>query len=163
MKKLTLLAALAVACIGSAHAGFVEYTASYGLATTNWTQNLSLNQFDSSLGSLPSIVFTYGGQVDSSFRLESLDAAPANVTANTSGNLVFGGPISDTLSITGSQSAAQGAFDGSVDFGGLSGTTLGPVSGTNSSSLTLLSAFAPYIGGGTYAIEVSANGLSSAT
>ncbi|MDD2761447.1 MAG: choice-of-anchor E domain-containing protein [Methylomonas sp.] len=163
MKKITLLAALALAGIGSANAGFVEYTDTYGLATTNWNQNLTLNKFDSSLGTLTSIIFTYGGQVDSSFKLESLDAADSTVTANAQGALTFGGPISDTLNILGSSSVGLSAFDGSIDFSGTSGTSLGPISGTNSNSLTLLSGFASYIGVGTYDINVGAAGSSNAT
>ncbi len=161
MKKLTLLAALAIASVGSAYADSISFSSSYGPALTNWNQNLSLNQFDSSLGSLTSIVFDYNGNVSSTFRFESLDAAPATLTANASADIVFGLPISDTLSISGSAIQPVTAFDGSIDFGGTSGALVGPVTGSDSGSLTLLSAFAPYIGLGTYNINVAATGLSN--
>ncbi len=122
-----------------------------------------MSQFDSSLGTLTSIVFNYGGQVSTTFDLESRDAAATTVTANAAADLTFGGPISSVLNILGSTTQNFSAFDGVLDFGGTSGASVGPVNGTDSGSLTLLSAFAPYIGSGTFTINVDALGKSGAS
>jgi len=162
MKK-HLLALALIAAAGGANAAVVTFTDSIALATTDWTHNLTLQQFDASLGTLNSVTFSYGGQVSSIFRVESLDAAPATVNANASGNLVFGGPISQTLNISGSTSQAVSAFDGTIDFGGTSGAVIGPVVGSDSDTLSLISGLAAFIGAGTYDISVAAHGASSAS
>jgi len=161
MKK--TLIALALIAAGSAQAATISFSDSHGLATTNWSEALTLQQFDSTLGTLNSVTLSYGGSVSSIFRVESLDAAPATVTANASASLVFGGPISDTLAISRSTSQSVGAFDGSIDFGGTSGAIIGPVLGSDADTLTLLSGLGAFIGAGTYDILVAANGASSAT
>ncbi|MDD3354821.1 PEP-CTERM sorting domain-containing protein [Zoogloea sp.] len=158
-----LLALALIAATGGAQAEVISFSDSYGLAVTNWTQNLTLSQFDGSLGTLNSVVINYGGQVSSIFSIESLDAAPATVSANANANLVFGGPISNTLNISGASSQTVSAFDGSVDFGGTSGAIIGPVVGTDSATLTLLSDLAAFIGTGTFDIAVAANGTSNAS
>ncbi|MBP8267518.1 MAG: PEP-CTERM sorting domain-containing protein [Zoogloea sp.] len=162
MKK-HLLALALIAAAGGANAAVVSFSDSFGLATTDWSHNLSLQQFDATLGTLNSVTFNFGGQVSSIFRVESLDAAPATVNANASGNLIFGGPISQTLNISGSTSQAVTAFDGAIDFGGTSGAIIGPVVGTDSDSLSLISGLAAFIGSGTYDINVAAHGASSAS
>jgi hypothetical protein len=161
MKKILVCSAIALAMSGAANAASISFSDSFGLADTNWSQALNLSRFDSSLGTLTSVIFSYGGQVDSAIRFESLDAAPATVSGNTSGNLIFDDPIFDTLNIASSQSQAVGAFDGAIDFGGTSGFDFGTITGTASDSLTLISGFAPYTGLGTFAINVDATGLSN--
>ncbi len=161
MNKIALIAALALA--GSANAATISYTDSFGLSTTNWTQNLSLQQFDSALGTLNSVTFNYGGGISTIFSLESLDAAAANISANAAGDISFGGPISDTLHIAGSSNLSVTPFDGTIDFGGTSGGTVGPVVVNDSNSIFLNSGFAAFIGNGTFDILVAAIGLSNAS
>jgi hypothetical protein len=163
MKKLLAAAALAALSIGSAQADTVSFSDSFGLFTTNWTENLSLSKFDTSLGTLNSVTFTYGGMISTVFKLESLDNANANVTATANGTLTFGGPISDVLNISGSTSKLLSAFDGLIDFGGTSGGSVGPVVGDNSKSLMLVSGLGAFEGVGTYDILVAAAGLSNAS
>ncbi len=161
MKKLLALALIAAA--GAAHADTISFSDSFGLAKTNWTHTLNLQQFDTSLGTLNSVTFNYGGQVSTLFKLESLDAAPATLTANANASLVFGGPIANTLNIAGSASTGVQAFDGVIDFGGTSGAVVGPVVGNNADVLTLLAGLGAYQGLGTFGINVDANGASNAT
>ena len=164
MKKNVLaIAAVAALTAGSASAGSISFSDSFGLATTNWTHNLTLQKFDTSLGVLQSITFLYSGDVSTTFRLESLDNAPALVTGTSSGKLFFDSPISDTLNASNSIGVPLDAFDGSIDFGGTSGTAAGPVVASASNSKTLLSGFGAYEGLGTYDILVDAEGLSSAS
>lgn len=162
MKKL-LVSLAALAAVAGAQAATVVVSDSHGLARTNWTETLSVDQFNASLGTLDSVVIKYSGEVSSLFRLESLDAAAATITANASGNIAFGGPIGAALAISGSANQAVGAFDGAIDFGGTSGAIVGPVTGSDSNTITLTSGLAAFIGSGLWSVDVAANGLSSAT
>ncbi|MEF8698240.1 MAG: choice-of-anchor E domain-containing protein [Candidatus Accumulibacter sp. UW20] len=164
-KKILLATAVAAAmAMGSASAATISFSDSFGPATTNWTENLTLQQFDTSLGTLLSIKFVYGGGVSTTFNLESLDAAATILTGTSSAMLAFGGPISDTLNASGTTGPlAVTAFDGAIDFGGTSGVVAGPITDTDSDMTTLFSGFAPFLGLGTYDISVAATGLSSAS
>ncbi len=169
MNKIVLASVLALASINSASALSVSSSDSHGLATTNWTQDLTLNQFNSALGILNSVTFNYSGQISSLFSLESLDAQAATVTANSQGRLDFGLPISSSLALSSSQSSNVAAFDGSIDFGGTSGTIIGPVTANDSASITFSGAtltqaiLERVIGLTTFDISVAAVGLSSAS
>ncbi len=168
MKKFALITALTLAA-GVANAASISFTTSYppgfppALATTNWAQDLTLNQFDPSLGTLTQIVFTYNGSVTANIQVESLDAAPATVTGNSAADIIFGGPISDTLNIAQAQAINLDAFDGTIDFAGASGHVFAPISGSDSGMTTLNAGFAPFIGLGTFDISVNATGTSNAT
>ncbi len=162
IKKLAFIAGATMLAL-SAQAATVSYSDSIANTTTNWVDALTLQQFDSSLGTLTGVRFSYSGTVSTTFRLESLDNAPATVTVNSAGNLVFGGPISDTLFAAGSTSQNLAAFDGTIDFGGTSGAIVGPVNGSDSGIADILGSFSAFIGGGTFDISVAGNGTSGAT
>lgn len=164
MKKQLLLAAVAGAlAAGSTNAATVSFSDSFGLARTNWTENLTLSKFDPALGTLTSVLFSYGGQVDTLVKVESLDAAPATVTANSAADLAFGLPINSTLNISSVSQKALSIFDGTIDFAGTSGFDFGVISGTDSGTLLLNAALGAYIGLGTYDINVTATGKSGAS
>lgn len=163
MKKIVAFLASGLLAVSFAQATTVSFSAAKGATTTNWADTLSLQQFNSALGTLTSVVFTYGGNITSIFREESLDAATATVTVNTAGNLVFGLPISNTLNFANSATRVVTAFDGTIDFAGASG--FGPLSvvATNSGTSTFTSGLAPYIGAGIYGVGVAANASSFAS
>ena len=78
--------------------------------------------------------------------------------------LVFGLPIATTLNFLNSAAQNVTAFDGTIDFGGNSG--FGPITvvATNSgSTLPLTSGLSPFIGLGSYGIDVGATALSNAS
>ncbi len=162
IKKIALVAAATVLAV-SAQAATVSFSDTIANTTTNWVDTLTLQQFDSSLGTLTGVQFSYSGTVSTTFRLESLDAAAAVVTVNSAGSLVFGGPLNDTLNATGTTTQALAAFDGTIDFAGASGAIVGPVNGSDSDTYDVLGAFGAYIGNGTFDISVAGNGLSSAS
>jgi len=165
MKKTVIHAALAAAfaVAGAANAAVISFSDSIPTATTNWLDVLTLSKFDASLGTLTSVKFTYSGEVNTSARVESLDAAPANVTIQTSASIAFGGPINDTVPASGSANQNLSIFDGVIDFAGTSGFTFPDIVGSSSDVLTLTSGLGAFIGAGTYDIDVTANGSSSAT
>ena len=163
MKKIVALLASGLLAMSAAQAATVSSSATHADSKTNWTDTLSLQQFNAALGTLTSVVFNYGGTITSIFKEESLDAAPATITVNTAGNLVFGLPISNTLNFSNSASQAVSSFDGTIDFGGTSGFGPTTVIATNSGTSTFTSGLATFIGLGTYGISVGANALSNAT
>ncbi len=163
MKKIVALLAGGLLAMSAAQAATVTASAAHATSSTNWVDNLSLQQFNSALGTLTSVVFNYGGTITSIFREESMDNAPATITVNTAGNLVFGLPISTTLNFSNSASQNVSAFDGTIDFGGTSGFGPTTVVANNSGSTTLTSGFSTFVGLGTYAVTVNANATSGAT
>ena len=163
MKKIVALLAGGLLAMSAAQAATVSFSATHADSTTNWVDTLSLQQFNSALGTLTSVVFNYGGTITSIFSAESKDAAPSTITLNTAGNLVFGLPISNTLIFSNSATQNVGVFDGTIDFGGTSGFGPKTVVATNSGSSTFTSGLASYTGLGTYGVSVAASGTSNAT
>jgi len=159
MKSLSVLAAVVLAA--SANASTISFSDSFGLAAVNWNHNLTLEQFDSSLGTLNQVTINYSGTTASNFQFESLDATSATLSFNNNGQFLFGGLISDTLNTSGSTTVNVSEFDGSIDFVGTSGGSVGPIIDSVSETLTTLTGLAAYIGTGTFSINVIANGLSS--
>ncbi len=131
---------------GGAQAATIPFPDSYGLATTNWSQVLTLQQFDTSLGHLNSVTFNDLGLALTTLRVESLDATTSTITASS-----------------GAGALQLSAFDGVIDFGGTSGAVIAPLSDTKSETFALLSALSLYEGPGTYGITVNAQGQTSAS
>lgn len=161
MNKLIALIAGGIVAASTAQAATVSFSGSIPLTSTNWNLNITLQQFDPSLGTLTAIKFIYDGGVSTDFQFESLDAAAATVNMNAAANLNFGGPISSLLALAAATSQPVSAFDGTIDFGGTSGASVLDVSDSDSGSVTLLGGFAPYVGLGTFDIAVAAAGLSN--
>jgi len=125
-KKLLCGAALlSVATFSNAAVMTVTETASVGLTTTNFDEVVSVNQFDDTMGALQSVTFTLEGFVEANASVESLDAAPAEVTTNISVTLTLTETIlNNTLVVTVpslSETFNATAFDGTIDFAGTSG------------------------------------------
>lgn len=171
MKKILI----ALACTGlfaatSAHASVISYDVSKASTVTNWTDALSVNKFDSSLGTLNSITFQLGGSVAGTGRAESLDAAASTITLSLSSLLTLTRPDGSTIVVTNpvfSNSYGVTAFDGVIDFSGKSGVATGAVSSSHTESKVTTSAsdFALFsqAGGGTINLSLQASGLSSAS
>ncbi len=163
MKKMIGLLATGMLAMSAAQAATISFSNAIADTTTNWAHNLTLQQFDGSLGTLQSVKFTYAGHVNTTFREESLDAAPATITVTASAAIAFALPVGQTLNISNSNTQNVGAFDGTIDFAGASG--FGPllVTGTDSGMLTLVSGLGAFVGLGTYNIGVTATGTSGAS
>lgn len=163
MKKMIGLLATGMLAMSAAQAATISFSNAIADTTTNWAHNLTLQQFDGSLGTLQSVKFTYAGHVNTTFREESLDAAPATITVTASAAIAFALPVGQTLNISNSNTQNVGAFDGTIDFAGASG--FGPllVTGTDSGMLTLVSGLGAFVGLGTYNIDVTATGTSGAS
>lgn len=154
--------------VGIAQAATLTYTDSVGPSRTNFTTDVSIPQFDSSLGDLTNIFIELTGSVSGSIQLESTDAAPATVTANLVSEIKLQRPdMSDLVVVLpeASETDTFTAFDGTVDFGGTSGLTRNNLSetATNSISFTDPSEFGLFLGTGNLVLPVAAIGQSNAS
>ena len=164
MKKIFALLAGGLLAMSAAQAATVSYSASHLDSFTNWTDTLTLQQFDSAQGTLNSVVFNYGGAMTSIFKIESNDPAATTVTANAVGSLVFGLPISSTLNFS-NVSAPQllSAKDNTLDFGGTSGFTSLPFTATSTGTQTFTSGLGIYTGPSPFTVAVSSTASSGST
>ncbi len=163
MKKIVAILAGGLLAMSAAQAATVSYSNQHLASNTNWIDDLSLQQFNSALGTLTQVVFNYGGVITSIFNEESKDNAAATITVNTAGNLVFGLQISSTLNFLNSATRNVSPYDGKTDFGGTSGFGPTTVVATNSGTSTFTTGLPSYVGVGTYGIHVVSTATSNAT
>ena len=133
--------------------------------TTDWSTNLTFEQFSPSLGELQGIDVWLDGQVTGNVSIENLDAAPANVAVTLFGTVDLGGPGGTGLLTTGPDASASvnlGAYAGDTDYAGNSGTVVG-LSGEFANQATLSSGIAGFVGTGTLVLPVSAQTSLSET
>ena len=145
----------------------LQRAASVPLSATDWTQALSIAQFDPALGTLTAVDIVNAGSITSDIKVENVDAASATITATVSGSLTLSGAGFNALVTNGSSSKTfnAGPFDGSIDFGGTSGHDFGPQTATGSTTFTITSpsALANYIGTGMVSLTEVAHATSSAS
>lgn len=137
----------------------------YGLTDIN-NSILSIQKFDSSLGTLNSVILEFTGSMIGDAEFESRDARPQTITVDLSGLLTLAGPDNSTLFELNPQTINPynvSAYDGKTDFDGTSGKTIKgiPAEKTASSTLTTLSSLAPFIGTGTVDFSFSAQAKSA--
>lgn len=136
---------------------------------TNWTDTLTLPQFDPARGILTQIELILAGEVNGSVRIENLDAAAATITAESISDIVLERPDGTFITMATPNSARSvtlTAFDGTVDFAGSSGTFLEDMVGIDISERTVYTAFndlEPFVGSGSIELAVGATGRSRAT
>lgn len=170
MKKTFAALALAAALVpfSSAQADVISYTASKAMTTTNWTDQLSFNKFDSALGTLTSIKFDLTGVVQGTGEAESRDAAASVVTLTLGSVLGLTRPDGSTLVVTNpvfSQVFNFSAYDLVPDFGGTSGGSTGQVQASGTNAFTSFSAgdFALFTGLGGDLISLGLNAVGTST
>ncbi|OKH34074.1 hypothetical protein NIES2119_21470 [[Phormidium ambiguum] IAM M-71] len=145
----------------------IEFGAPTGYGFTDIVDSiLSIQQFDSSLGTLNSVFIEFTGNMRGDAEFESRDARPQTITVDLSGLLTLVGPNNNPVFELKPQEIRQydvTRFDGTVDFGGTSGRTITGISAEASTSETIadLSALTPFIGNGTVDFSFSANAESS--
>ena len=142
MKKIAAIAALTLAT--SAQAGVITSTAALNLETTEINQSLSLNQFDSSLGTLTGVDITLFGQGVSAATVQNTAAQAQTFKFESTLDLLFSGPaLSSVVSIplfaTGFVNiASQATLD------------LGSVNLSDQATVSIAAAdFAAFVGAGT--------------
>ena len=166
MKATLFAASLAIAASATAsYAATIEYSDTVSLTPTNWSDTLSVSQFDSALGVLNSVEVILSGFVEGDVRAESIDAAPATVKLDLSALITAGtvsiGSIVNVLPLA-STTQNLSAFDGDIDFTGTSGFSSGTLTSGETASATLTGGdIAEFIGGGTVDIDLTAVGQSA--
>src|SRR5271170_1321060 len=103
--------------------------------TSNWSQTVTFAPFDPSLGTLTDVQIGVLAEVTGTVSLEDLGPTGGTDYVSLPGTVsVFapdGGPIT-SVTATASGSASLGAFDGTENYLGNSGTTLAGLAGTQS-------------------------------
>jgi hypothetical protein len=169
-KKILAAAIISLAGATGVNAGTISFTDTIATQSTNWgPQSLTVDQFDSSLGTLTAVQIIFSGDVDGTARTENLDADAAVVTATLSADLSLDLSSLTTpdillLGVGDSSTHNFAAHDGTIDFGGTSGATVA-LSGTDSDSLitTDIADLAMFTGLSTISFSADAVGVSSAT
>lgn len=163
------VAALLAAAPSAARAAEITFNDSIALHTTNWNDFLDFPKFDPALGTLETVEFTMTGHVFGNAQFESLDAAPSSVTLNLTAELRMMRPDHSVLMVVfplASVAQGVGAFDGAIDFGGVSGRSYEGLSGSITDSFILPPPpgdLALFIGPGTISLPVRATGRSYAS
>lgn len=170
MSRLRLLApALAVLSLTGlsalASADSVSYTATVPTASTNFSTLVNLPGFDPSFGTLTAVQLVLTATVLGDASFESLDASPATVNVNLSTNATATAPGALTVTTIplASTSVNVGAYDGVLDFGGISGRTFSDLTNTATNSSTTTTGLGSYIGVASVPITVGAVGASTAS
>jgi len=125
-------------------------------AATPWSTDLTFNQFNPSLGTLDGINVGLAGDLNGSVSIENLQSGPASVDVTLSGTLGLGNPggaLLETASPVASGFINLGAYDGTTDFAGSSGTVVA-MSATATSQATL-APVASFVGAGSVAVPVT--------
>ena len=126
IRTLILGLTLCLCAATAAQSASIVRTDSVPLTKTNWTQSLTVPQFDPALGTLQSVKFTLGSHVEGSAKFESLDAASATVTMKMAATVRLSrldatAIVATTPTSTTVDTVAR--FDGTIDFDGTSGKT----------------------------------------
>lgn len=145
----------------------IEFGAPTGYGFTDIENSiLSIQKFDSSLGTLNSVFIKFTGNMRGDAKFESTDRRSQTITVDLSGLLTLVGPNNNPVFELKPQEIRPynvTRFDGKEDYDGTSGRTISGISAEASTSETIkdLSALAPFIGTGTVDFSFSANAESS--
>lgn len=149
----------------AASAATQMYMDSVALSTTNWSDSISVSQFDGSLGTLNSVTVELEGTVEGNAFGESLDASPATIALDLAAELTASttalGDLATALPIA-SETFAASAADGAIDFGGTAGISFIGLSNSDTDTGVLTGAdMDEFIGMGLVTVLVDATGEST--
>jgi hypothetical protein len=141
-------------------------TATFDPFTTGGSQTQAVAQFDPSLGTLTDVQIILNGKLTSDVKVENLDGAASNVSAQVNGNLTLQGPGSVSASVTPSinENTTLSASDGTLDYSGTSGKDFGDQSAQASKTIDLAAGsndLSAWIGTGTVSLTESAQSTST--
>ncbi len=142
-------------------------------APLDWSQTVPFNQFDPATGNLLDAVFTTAGTIDASASIENLAPVAATVNLDVGANIEAWVPaINESLALLTPLAVAsvnlgafQGTFNGTLDFGGPSGTVLPDMSASQTQTAAITppgtGANSPLLGTGTFDVDVSTYSFST--
>ncbi|MDB9507278.1 PEP-CTERM sorting domain-containing protein [Microcystis aeruginosa CS-338/01] len=158
----------ALSFAGAAQAASIVQTATLPNTTTNFTNTplSGLTQFDSSLGTLNSVIVTLDATVAGTVALENIGPSASSITYNLQASVAVSSPSVGSLLtsvpvFSGTFNASP--FDGTLDFGGTSGTTISNLTANASQTTTLTTGLTPFIGSGALSAFLSGIGQSNAS
>lgn len=141
MKKTAFAIALAALGLTQANAAVISFEAPLNLETTEISQRLLLDKFDSGLGTLESVTVELFGRGSSTASIQNTAANPQNFRFSSVLDLMFTGALMDTISL---ELFNTGGF---VTIASGATLDLGTIDIADSLSLNVAStAFADYIG-----------------
>lgn len=146
---------------GAAKAESLVFTDTVPFTRTDWVENLSIPQFNPTLGILTSVEMTLTGQVSGTVGVENRQANPVIVLVQEQAEQELTLPDNSNLIVGGiviSQSVALAANDGIIDFGGPAGRTLSVNAGiSGQNTWTGPATVAPFVGVGNVTLPVGAS------
>lgn len=139
MKMVGLAAAALIASSLAANAATIQFSDSIGLQSTNFSDTVNIQQFDSALGTLTAVTVELVGTAQGNASAESLDASPTTVTlsltATLTASLAGFGTLAEAVPLV-QETVNFTAFDGTIDFAGTSGAEFIDQSATASDTQT---------------------------
>ncbi|WP_353932554.1 PEP-CTERM sorting domain-containing protein [Okeanomitos corallinicola TIOX110] len=152
---------------GTANAASISYSANSGdFASTDFYDTvLSIQKFNSALGTLESVTLDITGNIKGDARFESLDAAATIIRTEIGADLFLNQGSTNLLTLNLSQSELFNAtaFDGQIDFGGTSGGSFDNIMDQRAQTQTLTDNLGAFIGSGNIDFLLSATARSSIT
>lgn len=150
---------------GSANAASLGYSAAIAYQPTDFTSLLSVQKFDSSLGTLDSVVLDFIADITGSSKFENLGNSQSSPTVDLSSNVSLSLNNQTLLSLNPANVTTYQVtgFDNSLDFGGSSGKTINSIGDTKSGTQTLTSNLQSFIGTGNVDFLLSAISGSKVT
>jgi hypothetical protein len=135
-------------------------------ATTDSTQPITFTQFDPSLGTLIDIRIGIVGDVNAAASIENLGAAATSVGLSVPVNFDVFSP--DGTELTGLtvepvSTVNLGAYDGTPDYAGSSGTVVGGIAATGTTLAIVSPDLSPFIGTGTVGLTTKTFGDAAET
>ncbi|MEL6519385.1 MAG: choice-of-anchor E domain-containing protein [Pseudomonadota bacterium] len=166
--SLRMLAAVAATvCATTASAKTLVFTETVNIQSTDWTEILSIKQFNPLQGTLFGVTVSLEGTVEGAAAAESHDQEPATITLDLSSLLsVSNDALGEIVTVEPlvQSSFDADAFDGVYDFNGPSGTSFGGLSAMEMAYAMLTPGdLALFVGSGDVEFTVTAQGQSSAS
>lgn len=166
----TAVLAVSFCAMGSTNANAEQLIVNdtISVTVTDWSDSLTIPQFNPALGTLQSVKIVLNGHVEGSAAYESLDNDPALVNLDLVAEIILTRPDASVLVSVlplANVSENAGAFDGAIDFDGDSGSTFDGLSADEMDMTTLNSPadLLLFTGLGNVLLPISANGQSAAT
>lgn len=135
---------------------------------TNFTQSVTLDKFDPTLGTLTAVHFSFTGTIEGDIQYESTDSAASTITGTLKAELKLSSLMNPTLLTVTPQvvrSDSLPTFDALLDYLGASGRSYLGVTGSAgpvNTSTTAPADLAFYTGPGTFDLTLNATAQSGA-